>query len=129
MSTIERLAAKARSSMPGLSMVEIPRILAQLGEISSKHEKEYEQERVEMALVHEELLAEELGHVCPDCGQPRLDPASLARLSQVSGIPVDLLITGDIGQDGPDLSTPDRNEAVLKVITGGLSRSPESSPQ
>jgi hypothetical protein len=126
MSTIERLAAKARGSMSGPGMVDnVPRILAALREIISKHEKEDEEERVETALIHEQILAEELGHVCPECGEPRLEAAALAPLSQVSKIPVDRLLSRDISQDEPAEPTPDRDvaPAILKVITGGLSSS------
>jgi hypothetical protein len=60
-STIERLAAKARSSMSAPGMVEsMPRVFMQLGEILSRHTAEDEHERVSVALIHEELQAEEL---------------------------------------------------------------------
>jgi hypothetical protein len=64
LSTIERLAAKARSTMTGPGMVEnMPRVLAQLDGIFSMRSEEDEREAVSSALIHEQLLAEELGHV------------------------------------------------------------------
>ena len=99
MPTIERLATKARGSMSAPGMVEnMPRVLAELGEVLSRHNEEVEQERVEDALFHERVLAEELGHVCPDCGGPRLNGTKLALLSQVSKVPVDRLVTGAVGR-------------------------------
>ena len=97
----------------------------ELVEVLFKHNEEAEQERVETALFHERVLAEELGHVCPDCGGPRLNGTKLALLSQVSKVPVDRLVTGAVSQDEPAISTPDRDvsSAILKVITGGRASS------